>query len=60
MANLTQVEVNTIREVAASHQTMSCKLDDYANQCQDQNIKQMFSQAAQESKKSAQNLIQML
>lgn len=60
MVNLTQVEVNFIREVVTSHQTMASKLSNYANQCQDSNIKQMFSQASQQAQKSAQNLIQML
>ncbi len=60
MPNFTQPEVNSIREIVASHQTMSAKLSAYANQCQDIQIKQMFSQAAQEAQKSAQTLLQML
>lgn len=60
MAKLNQQELNSIREVVTSHQTMSSKLSTYANQCQDPNIKQMFTQASQEASKSAQNLIQML
>ena len=60
MPNLSQVEINSIREVVSSHQMMSSKLSTYANQCQDQQIKQMFQQAATEANKSAHNLIQML
>ena len=60
MQNLTQSEANSIREVASAHITMHSKLCAYANQCQDQQVKQMLSQAATESQKSAQNLIQML
>lgn len=60
MAKLSQQELNSIREVVSSHQTMANKLSTYANQCQDQSIKQMFSQASQQAQKSAQNLIQML
>jgi hypothetical protein len=60
MANFTQSEVNSIREVVMSHQTMASKLSTYAGQCQDAQIKQVFTQAAQEAHKSAQNLIQML
>ncbi len=60
MANFTQSELNSIREIVTGHQTMASKLSTYANQCQDQQIKQMFSQAAQQAQQSAQNLIQML
>ncbi|MDR3239505.1 MAG: spore coat protein [Clostridiales bacterium] len=60
MANFSQSELNSIREVVSSHQTMSSKLSTYASQCQDPNIKQMFNQAGQDAQKSAQNLIQML
>ncbi len=60
MANLSTIEVNSIREIASCHQTMSSKLQAYADQCNDNQIKQMFSKAAQEAQRSAQNLIQML
>lgn len=60
MAKLSQMEVNSIREVAASHQTMASKLSAYANQCQDANVKKMFSDAAMKAQQGAQNLIQML
>lgn len=53
-------EVNSIREVATAHLTASAKLSDYASQCQDSQIKQMFSQASQQAKQGAQDLIQML
>lgn len=60
MANFNQSEFNSIREIAGAHQTMACKLSDYANQCQDPQIKQMFSQASESAKQSAKNLTQML
>lgn len=60
MPGYSQSELNSIREVVCAHQTTANKLTDYANQCQDQNIKQMFTKAAQDANKSAQNLIQML
>ncbi|MDR2650002.1 MAG: hypothetical protein LBB94_09860 [Clostridiales bacterium] len=60
MPGYSHSELNSIREVVSSHQTTANKLNDYANQCQDQNIKQMFTTAAQDAAKSAQNLIQML
>ena len=60
MAQLTQVELNSIREIVMGHQTMSSKLSDYAQKCQDPQIKQMFEQASQEAQKSSQNLLNML
>lgn len=60
MSNFNQLEFNSIREVTLAHQTMACKLDSYAQQCQDPQIKQMFTQASQSAKQSAQKLTQML
>jgi len=60
MAKLNQMELNSIREVVTSHQMAANKLTDYAGQCQDPQIKQMFTTAANDARKSAQQLIQML
>jgi len=60
MQGLKQSELNSIREVVSSHLTMSSKLCAYAEQVQDPQIKQMFSQASTKSKQAANNLIQML
>lgn len=60
MQNLTQAELSSIRECVTNHQTCANKLRNYAEQCQDGNIKQMFNQAAQQAQQSAQSLIQML
>ena len=60
MTNLTQMEVNSIREIVSGHQMMANKLKCYANDCQDAQIKQLFSQASQDAQKSAQTLIGML
>ena len=60
MAKLNQMELNSIREVVTSHQMCESKLTAYASQCNDPQIKQMFTQAANEAKKSAQTLIQMI
>ena len=60
MANLNQMELSSIREVVGCHITVASKLNSYASQCQDPQIRQMFQQAAGEAQKSAQKLIQML
>lgn len=60
MTNLTQSELNSIREVVTGHQTMACKLKSFSGQVQDAQIKQMFTKASQDAQQSAQKLIQML
>ena len=60
MTGLKQSELNSIREVAACHQTVANKLSAYAEQVSDPNIRQMFTQASTKARQGAQNLIQML
>jgi len=60
MVGLKQSELNHIREVASCHQTTANKLGSYAEQVQDPQIKQMFSQASSKARQASQNLIQML
>ena len=60
MPNLSHSELNNIREVVSCHQNAASKLQSYASQCQDQQIKSMFTKAAQDAHKSAQQLIQMI
>ena len=60
MQNLSQMELNSIREVATAHKVVACKLEDYSNKCQDKDFKQMFSQASQKCNSSIQNLISMM
>lgn len=57
---LNQMELNSIREIVSGHQTNAAKLSTYANQCKDQQIKQMFQNASMQAEQSAQKLIQML
>jgi len=60
MPNLSHSELNNIREVVSCHQNIANKLSSYAQQCQDQHLKGMFSKGAQDAQKNAQQLIQMI
>ena len=60
MQNISQSELNSIREVVTSHVTMANKLKDYSEKVNDGSIKQMFTQASTQAHQSAQNLISML
>ena len=60
MPNLSQMEMNFIRETASCHITAASKLADYASKCNDGQIVQMFQKASDDANKAAKNLTQML
>ena len=60
MPGLKQSELNWIREVVPGHQITASKLNEYANQVQDPQLKQMFTQASTKATQAANNLLQML
>jgi hypothetical protein len=60
MGNINQQELQSLREIISSHQTMATKFDFYSNQCQDQQIKQLFKQSSQDASTTATSLINSL
>lgn len=58
--NVTQQELNSVKEIAGEHLTMSSKFASYANQVQDPQLKQMLQQASTDAKTTATNLINSL
>ena len=60
MPDLKQSELNWIREVVSAHSMTASKLNTYANQVQDPQIKQMFTKASHDAQQAAHNLLQML
>ena len=60
IGNINQNELQHLREIIGSHQTMSGKLDFYSNQCQDPQIKQMFKQSGQDAQTTVTNFINSL
>ena len=60
MSNLTQQELSSIREVVTSHQNVACKLDSYAQNVHDPQLRQMFDKGAQDARKNAMDLINMI
>ncbi|OLS03063.1 hypothetical protein [Tissierella creatinophila] len=60
LSNLTQQELNSVKEIAGAHVTMSCKFDAYSNQVQDPQFKQLFKQSSTDAKTTATNLINSL
>lgn len=60
MADLTQVELQNLRHLIGAHDTSYQKLNAYANQCVDPQIKQMFTGAAQDALNTKQKLLTFL
>lgn len=60
LSNLTQQELQSVRHIISSHQTMASKMDFYSNQCQDQQLKQLFKQSGQDAQTTATNLLNSL
>ena len=60
MADLTEAEVQHLRHLIGSHETSYQKLNTYSAQAVDPQIKQMFSQAAQDALNTKQKLLGFL
>ena len=60
LSNISQQELQNLRHIIDGHKTMSAKLNDYASKCQDNQIKQMFTQAAQSAQTTVQQLTNKL
>ncbi len=60
MANLTQAELQNLRHLIGAHQTTYEKLNEYASQAQDMQIKQMFTKSAQDALNTKQILMNFL
>ena len=60
MANLTQIELQNLRHLINSSETSYKKLNTYASQAVDPQIKQIFTKSAQDSLNTKQKLMSFL
>lgn len=60
MPNLTQIELQNLRQLIGTHDTAYKKLNAYSSQAVDPQIKQMFSEAAQDALNGKQKLMTFL
>jgi len=60
MSNLNLLELQNVRHLVGAHETIANKLEDYANQCTDQQIVNMLKADAQSAKTGKQNLLTFL
>ena len=60
MAELNQIELQNLRHIIGSHETTYQKLNTYAENCVDPQIKQLFNKAAKEAQSTKQKLLSFL
>ena len=60
MPDLNQMELQNLRHLIGAHDTSYQKLNTYASQCVDPQIKQMITKAAQDSLNTKQKLLTFL
>ncbi|GAA0780548.1 hypothetical protein [Hathewaya limosa] len=60
MTNLSQLELQNLRHLIGSHETIANKLDDYAKQCTDTELCNVFKCDAQEARNSKEKLMNFL
>lgn len=60
MANLSQVELQNLRHLIGAQETSYEKLNTYANQCIDPQIKQIFTKSSQDCLNTKQKLMSFL
>jgi hypothetical protein len=60
MAQLNQLELQNLRHLIGAHETAYQKLQVYAQQADDPQVKQMFQKSAQDAQRAKQQLISLL
>ncbi len=60
MANLSQVELQNLRHLIGAHDTTYQKLNSYASNCVDPQVKQLFTKSAQDALTTKQKLLTFL
>ncbi len=60
MSNLSELELQNLRHLIGGYETSHCKMNAYAQQSQDAQVKQFFAKAAQSAMQNKQDLMQFL
>lgn len=60
MAQLSELELQNLRHLIGGYENSHCKMQAYANEATDQQIKQFFQKAAQSAKENKDQLITFL
>ncbi len=59
-SELSELDVQNLRHLIGGYDTTHCKMNDYADNATDQQVKQFFQKAAQSAKENKQQLMQFL
>ncbi len=60
MSQINEMELQNLRHMVGAHETCEKKLETYAQQCQDQALKQMLQKDATDAKNNKQRLMSFL
>ena len=60
MANINEVELQHVRHLLQFGEADAEKFNSYAQNCQDQNVKQFFQKSAQSCEQNRQKILQFL
>ncbi|RSK25792.1 hypothetical protein EJF36_02150 [Bacillus sp. HMF5848] len=60
MSHLNELELQNLRHMIGGHETLATKLDTYAQQCHDPQIKNMLQRHAQSARQTQQQLMSFL
>lgn len=60
MSEISILDLQNLRHLISGYETNHCKMTEYANQCEDPEIKKLFTDAANSSMKNKQDLMKFL
>ena len=60
MSELSELDVQNLRHLIGGYSTSHCKMQDYASQAQDHEVKKLFQDAADSAMKNKQDLMKFL
>lgn len=60
MAQISELDLQNLRHLIGGYDTSHCKMTSYAQQAQDQQVKQFFQKSAQSAMETKQQLMQFL
>ncbi|MDO4313543.1 MAG: hypothetical protein Q4C52_10715 [Eubacteriales bacterium] len=60
MSELSVLDLQNLRHLIGGYETSHCKMTEYASQCQDPEVKKLFTDAANSAMKNKQDLMKFL
>lgn len=60
MSNISELELQNLRHLIGGYETTHCKMTAYAEEANDNEVKQFFQKSAQSAEQTKQQLIQFL